>query len=153
MMRNWCWLLISLAGIAAAEPPPRLEMVLTMTRNGSTMAEVTERLEYAGGNYQLTETWKGKGIYALLGSARRVSQGSIEQGTLRPREFFDEVVGRERVRVPAGEFDAVKLARRGEDRESAEFWLAAERNYIPVRLLVVEKDGTRYEQVATRISP
>ena len=224
MMRNWCWLLISLAGIAAAEPPPRLEMVLTMTRNGSTMAEVTERLEYAGGNYQLTETWKGKGIYALLGSARRVSQGSIEQGTLRPREFFDErsgrdtarawfdwkaqtltmqykgnraseplppnaqdrlsflfalslvpgkadsvsytiadgkglsrhvykVVGRERVRVPAGEFDAVKLARGGEDRESAEFWLAAERNYIPVRLLVVEKDGTRYEQVATRISP
>src|SRR6267142_1123308 len=204
MMRNWCWLLISLAGIAAAEPPPRLEMVLTMTRNGSTMAEVTERLEYAGGNYQLTETWKGKGIYALLGSARRVSQGSIEQGTLRPREFFDERSGRdtarawfdwkaqtltmqykgnraseplppnaqdrlsflfalslvpgkadsvsytiadgkglsrhtykiqgsERVKTPAGEFDAVKATRQGEDRERAELWLASARNHIPVR--------------------
>jgi uncharacterized protein DUF3108 len=224
MMRNWCWLLISLAGVAAAEPPPRLELVFALTRNGSTMAEVVERLEYSGGNYQLTETWKGKGIYALLGNARRVSQGSIVQGALRPREFFDErsgrdtarawfdwkaktltmqykgnraseplpanaqdrlsflfalslvpgtaesvsytiadgkglsrhvykLGGRERIRIPAGEFDAIKASRHGEDRESAELWLAAERNYIPVRLLVVDKDGTRYEQVAIRISP
>lgn len=224
MMRNWCWLLISVAGIAAAEPPPRIELVFAATRNGSSMAEVTERLEYSGGNYQLTETWKGKGLYALLGSARRVSVGTIADGVLRPREFFDErsgrdtarawfdwkaqtltmqykgnrgseplppnaqdrlsfffaisllpgraesasysiadgkglsrhvykLVGRERVRVPAGEFDAIKAARQGEDRESAELWLAVERHYIPVRLLVVEKDGTRYEQVAIRISP
>jgi hypothetical protein len=224
MMRNCCWLLISVAGIAAAEPPPRLELVLSMTRNGSAMAEVVERLEYSGGNYHLTETWKGRGIYALLGSARRVSLGSIAQGVLRPREFFDErsgrdtarawfdwkaqtltmqykgnraseplppnaqdrlsflfalslvpgtaesvsytladgkglsrhvykLVGRERIKVPAGEFDAIKAARQANDRESAELWLAVERNYIPVRLLVVEKDGTRYEQVATRISP
>jgi len=224
MMRNWCWLLISLAGAAAAEPPARVELVFALTRNGSTMAEVVERLEYASGRYQLTETWKGKGIYALLGSARRMSQGSIVQGTLRPQEFFDErsgrdtarawfdwkaqtltmqykgnkaseplpanaqdrlsflfalslvpgkaesvsytiadgrglsrhvykLAGRERIKTPAGEFDAIKASRHGEDRESAELWLAAERNYIPVRLLVVEKDGTRYEQVAIRISP
>jgi hypothetical protein len=224
MMRNWCWLLISFAGVAAAEPPPRLELVFALTRNGSAMAEVVERLEYSGGNYQLTETWKGKGFYALLGNARRVSQGSIVQGTLRPREFFDErsgrdtarawfdwkaqtltmqykgnraseplpanaqdrlsflfalsllpgtadsasytiadgkglsrhtykVGGRERVKTPAGEFDAVKVSRHGEDRERADLWLAVERNYIPVRLLVVERDGTRYEQVAIRISP
>src|SRR2546427_703449 len=47
MMRNWCWLLISLAGAAAAEPPARVELVFALTRNGSTMAEVVERLEYA----------------------------------------------------------------------------------------------------------
>jgi hypothetical protein len=64
-----------------------------------------------------------------------------------------KIVGRERIKLPAGEFDAVKVARQSDDRESAELWLAAERNYIPVRLLVVEKDGTRYDQVATRISP
>ena len=40
MMRNWCWLLISLAGAAAAEPPARVELVFALTRNGSTMAEV-----------------------------------------------------------------------------------------------------------------
>ena len=74
MMRNWSWLLISVAVSAQAEPPRQLEIVFTMSRNGSAMAEVVERLEYVQGNYKLTETWKGKGLYALLGSARRVSQ-------------------------------------------------------------------------------
>jgi len=222
-MRNWLWLLISVGVAAGAEPPPHLEIAFTLSRNGSAMADVTERLDYAGGDYRLTETWKGRGIYALLGSARRVSQGSIAQGTLRPREFVDErsgrdtarawfdwqartltmqyqgkraaeplppnaqdrlsflfalslvpgqsdavsytvadgkglsshvyrVVGRERIRTPAGEFDTVKVAREGDARERAELWLAAERAFIPVRLVVVDKDGTRYEQLATRIS-
>jgi hypothetical protein len=222
-MRNWFLLLTSVAGLAAAEPPPRLDITYLLTRNGSSMAEVVERLEYSGGNYQLTETWKGKGIYALLGTARRVSQGTIAQATLRPREFFDErsgrdtarawydwnagtltmqyqgrkaaeplppnaqdrlsflfalslvpgkadsvsytvadgkglsrhtyrLVGRERVQTPVGEFDAVKVERQGDERESAALWLASEHGYIPVRLLVVEKDGTRYEQQAIRIS-
>jgi len=223
MMRNWSWLLISFAAAAHAEPPRQLEIAFTMSRNGSPMAEVVERLEYGQGNYKLTETWKGKGIYALLGSARRVSQGSLDDSSLRPREFFDErsgrdtarawfdwnaktltmqyksskqseplpanaqdrlsflfalslvpgkassvsytvadgkglsrhvykVVGRERVRTPAGEFDTVKVARQSDERDSAELWLAAERAFVPVRLLVVDKDGTRYEQLATRIS-
>ena len=52
-----------------------------------------------------------------------------------------------------GEFDTVKVVREGDGREKAELWLAADRAYIPVRVLVVEKDGTRYEQLATRISP
>ena len=223
-MRNWLWLLISCAGLAAAQPPARLEVVYVATRDGSAMAEITERLEYSNGKYQLTETWKGKGIYALLGSARRVSQGTIEKNVLRPREFFDErsgrdtarawfdwnaqtltmqykgnkgveplppnaqdrlsflfalsllpgngesvsysiadgkglsrhtykVVGRERIRIAAGEFDTVKVARQGDDRESAELWLAAARSYVPVRLLIIEKNGTRYDQSAIRISP
>jgi hypothetical protein len=223
-MRNWLWLLISVAGVAAAEPPPRIEITYHVNRNDSTMAVIVEHLEYSNGNYSLTETWKGRGIYALLGSAKRVSQGTIENNVLKPREFFDErsgrdtarawfdwkaqtltmqyqgnkaseplpanaqdrlsflfalsllpgkaesvsysiadgkglsrheykVVGRERLRTSVGEFDTVKVARKGDGRESAEFWLAAERGYVPVRLVVTEKDGTRYEQNPTRISP
>jgi hypothetical protein len=223
-MRNWSWLLLSAALAAHAEPPSQLEITFTLTRNGSQMAEVTERLEYAQGNYKLSETWKGKGVYALLGSAHRVSQGTIVDGTLRPREFFDErsgrdtarawfdwkaqtltmqyqgnkasepmppnaqdrlsflfalsllpgradsikysiadgkglsrheykVLGRERLKTPVGEFNTVKVGRQGDGRESAELWLAAERGYVPVRLVVIEKDGTRYEQMPSRISP
>ncbi|HUQ74028.1 MAG TPA: DUF3108 domain-containing protein [Burkholderiales bacterium] len=224
-MRNWLWLLlISVAGVAGAEPPPRLEVAYLLTRNGSAMAEVVERLEYSAGNYQLTETWKGKGMYALLGNARRVSQGTIVKSVLRPREFFDErsgrdtarawfdwtaqtltmqykgnraseplppnaqdrlsflfaltllpgngdsvsysiadgkglsrhtykLGGRERISVPVGEFEAIKVTRQGDDRETAELWLAVQRNFVPLRLLVVEKDGNRYDQVAIRISP
>ena len=92
-------LLISCAGLARAEIPPQLELTFSLTRNGSVMAEVTEKLEYSGGKYQLTEIWKGKGLYALLGQARRVSQGTIAQDTLRPREFFDERSGRDTARA------------------------------------------------------
>jgi hypothetical protein len=223
-MRNWLWLLISLTSVAAAEPPARIEITFMASRNGSAMAEIVERLEYAAGNYTLTETWKGKGFYALLGSARRVSQGTIAKNVLRPREFFDErsgrdtarawfdwqaqtltmqykgskgteplpanaqdrlsfllalsllpgnadsvsysiadgkglsrhtynVIGRERIRIPVGEFEAVKVARKSEDNESAELWLAPQYGYIPMRLLVIEKNGDRFDQVATKISP
>lgn len=224
MMRNWLWLLISLAGAAAAEPPARIEITFVANRNGSPMAEIVERLEYSGGTYTLTETWKGRGIYALLGSARRVSQGTIANSVLRPREFFDErsgrdtarawfdwkaqtltmqykghrgteplppnaqdrlsfllalsllpgkaesvsysiadgkglsrhtykVVGRERVKIPVGEFEAVKVARNSDNNESAELWLAPQYGHIPLRLLVIEKNGDRFDQVATKISP
>src|SRR3954470_19668076 len=217
-MRNWLWLLISLSSVAAAEPPARIEITFVATRNGSAMAEIVERLEYAAGNYTLTETWKGKGFYALLGSARRVSQGTIAKNVLRPREFFDErsgrdtarawfdwkaqtltmqykgskgseplpanaqdrlsfllalsllpgnadsmsysiadgkglsrhtykVVGREHIRIPVGEFDAVKVARNSENNESAELWLSTQHKYIPLRLLGV---GEKRGQLRTR---
>lgn len=224
MMRNWLWLLVSFASVAAAEPPARLEITFVASRNDSPMAEIVERLEYSKGNYTLTETWKGRGIYALLGSARRVSQGTIEKNVLKPREFFDErsgrdtarawfdwkaqtltmqykgskgteplppgaqdrlsfllalsllpggnaktvnysiadgkglsrhtytLMGREKIKIPVGEFEAVKVARNSDPNESAELWLAPQYAYIPLRLLVIEKNGDRFDQVATKIS-
>lgn len=65
-----------------------------------------------------------------------------------------KVAGREKVSTPAGEFDALKLEREKkapEDRTS-EIWLSAKHGYVPVRVLVVEKDGTRIDQVATRVT-
>lgn len=224
-MRSFFFLLLSAAALAArAEPPASLEVTYELTRNGSPLADVVERLECAAGSYKLTETWKGRGLYALLGSARRVSQGSIVGDVLRPREFFDErsgrdtarawfdwkanvltmqykgerkseplesdgqdrlsfllalsllpgraqtasyhiadgkgishhryrLVGPERVHTPAGDFDTVHVERVREpgDKGSAELWLAVSLGYIPVRLLDIE-DGTRYEQLATRIA-
>lgn len=226
-MRNWSWLLISLLftlrGLAHAAPPARVEIEYEVTRNGTTIAEVVERLEHGNGSYQLVETWNGKGAYALLGRAKRTSEGSVGADGPRPREFADErsgrdtarawfdwnaktltmrykgtsrtepmppnaqdrlsfllalvfsapqaqpqsfhvadgrgvshhiyrVNGRERLATPAGEFETLKLIRRHEGSgDVAEIWLAASRSYLPVRMVTVEKDGTRYEQVATRI--
>src|SRR6185436_3069057 len=222
MRSSLCLLLSAVALTAGAEPAP-IEISYEMTRNGSPMADIVERLERSGERYQLIETWKGRGLFALLGSARRSSQGVIGSGALKPREFFDErsgrdtarawfdwkaqtltmqykgskgteplppnpqdrlsfflalsllpgnantvsysiadgkglsrhtytVVGRERVKVPAGEFDAVKVARNSDPNESAELWLSVPHKYIPVRLLVVEKNGDQFDQVATKIS-
>lgn len=65
------------------------------------------------------------------------------------------VAGRERVKTPAGEFDGLKLVKQKDDPQakSTEIWLAADRDYMPVRVLIVDKDGTRLDQLATKISP
>ena len=228
-MRSSWFLLISLAAapsvLAQGAAPLRVEIEYAFMRNGKTVAEVVERLEHANGSYRITETWKGKGVYAVMGKAKRTSQGSLDADGPRPHEYVDERSGRdtqrasfdwsagtitrrykgstgteavprgtqdrlsfllalsfasqkdapisfhvadgrgmsrhayepngrERIATPAGEFDTVKLMRRHQgSNEVAEVWFAANRDYLPVRIVVIEKDGTRYEHVARRISP
>lgn len=62
--------------------------------------------------------------------------------------------GRERVATAAGEFDALKLVREkdGAGSRSDEIWLASDRHFLPVRVQVTDKDGTRIEKVAVRIT-
>jgi len=194
-----------------AAPPQRVEIGYEIARNGSVLAEVNQRLEHDGRSYRLSETWIGKGIYALRGEAVRSSQGAVAADGLRPQQFEDrrpgretrhagfdpaaktptllrqdrlsfswtfafappreavslsvadgkhvtsytyQAAGRERVKTPAGEFDALKLVKRkvNPDDRATEIWLAVERQYIPVRILVIDKDGTRLDQVAVKIS-
>ena len=65
-----------------------------------------------------------------------------------------KVAGREKVTTPAGEFDAIRIERqkKAPDDRTSEIWLSARHGYVPVRILVLEKDGTRIDQVATRIT-
>ena len=211
------------AGTAAAAPPAELEIAYQVSRDGAVIADSVHRLRHSGGAYELTETWKGRGLYALRGQIKRHSQGKVVATGLKPLEYVDERsgrrterasfdwnagtvtllfkgparvltlprhpsdrlaffyefafdpplgeqveidvidgrgisdqvyrnAGRERLKTPAGEFDALRLVRHKENNERAELWLAADRSYIPVRVLVVAKDGSRLEQVATRIS-
>jgi len=228
-MRSSWFLLTSLVALAAAAAPNTLqgnfEIQFDVTCEGTAVAEVVERLEISGNSYQMTETSKGKGMYALLGSAKRTSRGNItKEGTLQPLEFADERTGRdtarawfdwkartitmqhsghkgseemppnsqdrlsfllavaimpgrtkymklsifdgkgqsrheydvgghERVRTPAGEFDAIKITRRTEpgQKDTAHLWVAADFG-LPVKLVHVERDGRSCEHVAKRIS-
>ena len=89
----------------------------------------------------------------LPGSSAQIASYHIADGKGISHHRY-QLKGRERIRTPAGEFDTVHVERVREpnEKDSAELWLAAELGYIPVRLLDIEKDGTRYEQLATRIS-
>ncbi len=63
------------------------------------------------------------------------------------------LAGRETLKTAAGAFESLKLVKqrdRGDDR-ATEIWLAVKRNYLPIRVLVIEKDGTRLDQILTRI--
>jgi len=72
----------------------------------------------------------------------------------RVTAYVYKVAGRERVKTPAGEFDGLKIVKQKDNPEakSTEIWLAADRGYLPVRVLIVDKEGTRMDQVAARIS-
>lgn len=102
-MRSLWFLLTSLAAAPAAAGPAPLqgnfEIHFDVSCEGRDLAEVVERLEISGSNYQMTETSKGKGLYALLGTAKRTSRGSIVNGTLQPAEFADERSGRDTARA------------------------------------------------------
>ena len=210
-MRNLCLtIVLSFPSAALAAPPQRVDIGYEIARNGLVLAEVTQRLEHDGRSYKLSETWKGRGVFALRGEANRSSQGAVAADGLRPQKFEDkrsgrdtqhaefdpaaktatlqrqdrlsfiwtfafspptgpvtvsvadgkgttsytyEPAGRERVKTPAGEFNALKLVKRRDkpDDRVTEIWLAAERNYLPVRVLVVDKDGTRLDTLASKI--
>ena len=65
------------------------------------------------------------------------------------------VVGREKLETPIGVLDTVHIAKEQDagDERGTEIWFAVQRNNLPVRLLVIEKDGTRLDQIVTRILP
>lgn len=68
--------------------------------------------------------------------------------------YHYEPAGREKLKTPAGEFDTLKLVKRRDDPQdrATEIWLAVDRGYVPVRVLLIDKDGTRLDQVAAKIS-
>lgn len=78
---------------------------------------------------------------------------SVSDGK-RVTSYTYQAAGRERVKTPAGDFDALKLVKRrvNPQDKATEIWLAVDRQYIPVRILVIDKDGTRLDQLATKIS-
>jgi len=214
--------LLVFAQLACAELPERLEIRYDIVRADARIAEITALLERSGDGYRITESWHGKGIFALLGKAKRISEGNLTPNGPRPKEFTDErsgrdtarawfdwaantltlrykgktrtepmppnaqdrlsfilafsaappgtktmslalvdgkgvsyhvyqLGGRERVQTGAGEFDALKISR-DKDGEHTDIWLAESLGGLPVRMLVVEKGGTRWEQVATQIA-
>jgi hypothetical protein len=67
--------------------------------------------------------------------------------------FRFAVMGTEKLQTPAGEIQALHISkvRDGPEDKATEIWLASDRNLLPVRVLVVEKDGTRIDQVVSRI--
>ena len=63
------------------------------------------------------------------------------------------VAGRETLKTAAGDLELLKLVKQRDpgDERGTEIWLAVKRNFLPIRVLVIEKDGTRLDQVITRI--
>lgn len=83
--------------------------------------------------------------------ARRYEVTRADGRGLTPFRFT--VLGTEKLSTPAGEMQALHVAkeRDGPDDKATDIWFAAEHDFLPVRILVVDKDGARSDQVLTRI--
>lgn len=56
------------------------------------------------------------------------------------------------IETALGRLDTVHLVKeRNPDESGTELWLAPQYHYLPVKVVVIEEDGTRYEQTLTRI--
>lgn len=68
--------------------------------------------------------------------------------------FQYNVVGTELLKTPAGELETVHLVKQREnaDDRGTEIWFASGRDYLPVRILLIEKDGARIDEVLTRMA-
>jgi hypothetical protein len=54
--------------------------------------------------------------------------------------------------TPLGRITTVHLVKQRQPDETAtEIWLSPRHRYLPVKMMVVERNGSRYEQVATRL--
>ncbi len=70
----------------------------------------------------------------------------------KTEQYHYKLVGREELDTSLGKFKTLHLAKQRSGDESAnEVWLAVDRNMFPVKLLIVESDGSRYEQVITQL--
>lgn len=67
--------------------------------------------------------------------------------------FRFRVVGNEKLATPVGEMPTLRVAKvpDGPEDKATDIWFAADRDFLPVRVLIVEKDGTRSDQIITRI--
>jgi hypothetical protein len=68
-------------------------------------------------------------------------------------QFRFKVMGNEKLSTPAGELQTLRVAKvpDGPEDRATDLWFATERDHLPVRALVVDKDGTRADQLLTRI--
>lgn len=62
------------------------------------------------------------------------------------------LAGTELIDTPLGKLNTLHLVKQREPGDNAvEVWVARDRNFFPVRLLILENDGSRFEQVITRL--
>lgn len=62
-------------------------------------------------------------------------------------------VGEERIRTPLGELSTLhyRKVQDKDDRRGFEFWLSTEHYRLPVRIRIVEKDGTAFDSTVTEL--
>ncbi len=134
------------------------------------------RADKSADNYTLHFNWAEKVVRSSKGELRQLEPGMVdrlaqqiqvqhwviqrkgEPGEAqilstkveddRVRSYRFRITGRERIEVPAGRFDAVRVERVDDPRKSTRFWLLPEQNYLAAQVEQV-KEGS--EQLSIKL--
>jgi hypothetical protein len=70
------------------------------------------------------------------------------------QEYDLALVGRERIITELGQLDTLRYRKiqPPDDKRGFEFWLGLDHHRLPVRIRIIEKDGTAFDSTVTRIT-
>lgn len=72
----------------------------------------------------------------------------VEDDRMKVYKFA--IIGREKLKVPAGEFDTVLVQRVDDPRKTMKFWLAPLRDYMPVKVERIKDGDSQFKMVLAR---
>ena len=72
----------------------------------------------------------------------------IKHGNIKDYRFIRQ--GFETIKTPLGNLQTIKLQRKG-DKRGTTIWLAPSLDYVPVKIELIEKDGTRYSLLLKKL--
>jgi hypothetical protein len=136
-------------------------------RRVGTRGEVSAKFDWLGERLSFTHDGKTETVVLPAGTQDRLSgmyQFMFYGLDRRDRLDFPMTDGRRfthhqylvtpgvEVDTPLGRIAALHLVKQTEpDGSGTEIWLAREHRFLPVKMVIRESNGTRYEQIATRI--
>jgi hypothetical protein len=135
-------------------------------RGTSDAIELSADFDWAG--EQLTVTHDGKSetialprgaqdrlsvMYQFMYLAPRSGQVDVDVTNGRGLDHYSyQAAGGVEQDTPLGRMSTVHLVKQRAAGESEnEIWLAPDHHFVPVRMIIVERDGTRYEQLITKL--
>ena len=69
----------------------------------------------------------------------------VEDDRMKVYKFA--IAGREKLKVPAGEFDTVLVQRVDDPKKTSKFWLAPSRDYMPVKVEQIKNGDSQFRMV------
>lgn len=93
---------------------------------------------------QAVRLWVLEHLQAAPG-AESVEFSMVDDRRIKAYRFA--IAGREQIQVPAGRFDALRVERVDSASRSSKFWLAPERDYMPVKVEATKNGTTELRMV------
>lgn len=90
--------------------------------------------------------------FAFVSSKDKEIKFAMTDGK-RVQNYQYNLIGKEILKTPLGDIETLHFAKqRQNDENGSDVWLATQHHFLPVRILITEKDGKNLDQTITKIT-